>query len=638
MGSIGEPEATLERILAKYEEERQKRLRSDGLAQFADIINSDKFKHFAEDPWVTTDNEYVTDPISLPDGGHTKVLILGAGFGALLYAARLITIAGYTAEDILLVDSAWGFGGSWYWNRYPGLMCDVESSCYMPLLEEVGYVPKHRYAYGPELQSYAELVAAKYNLKTRAAFGSTISSASWDEKSSEWVYTIKRQIPNKSEESVIFRSDVFILASGILNRPKLARVDGLDGYKGHMFHTSRWDYGYTGGSPETPDLEKLKDKKVAFIGTGATAIQAVPQLAKWVKELYVFQRTPSAVDVRGQSPIDPEHWRKEIVGKKGWQRERRENMAAFLSNGPSLPVRNLVDDGWTRFPSFSAVVGSPKAAGLTLNNSSEYATSLHHIDLQRQERIRARAGKIVRDQQTAEALKPWYPGWCKRPCFHDEYLDAYNLPNVQLVDTAGKGIDGFYPQGLKFNGEEFEADVVILGTGFESYSVGSPAFRAGLTITGRDQLSLDDKWKNGIGTLHGVFTRGFPNLILSGLTQAGATVNVVHTMDVLATHFARILAQAKKESSPQKKLLIEPSLEGEESWSLKIAAGALAFGAQQGCTPSYANAEGATVEDPRELAKAARGGIWSLGIVDFIELLEAWETKGTLEGLEISAV
>lgn len=636
MGSISD--LTLTQTLAKYDEERDKRLRPDGLDQYADIGKTEKFKHFGKDPWTTPDNPYLQKPRPMADGHHCKVLIVGAGYGALLFAVRFLE-AGFHAEDIVFVDSAWGFGGTWYWNRYPGLMCDVESSCYMPLLEETGYIPKHRYSYGPELREYAELVAAKWKLTDRALFGTTIQSAHWDEERSEWVTSVVMEHPHETlgPTPAQMRSDYIVLASGFLNRPKLPRLQGLSNFQGHMFHTSRWDYGYTGGTPTIPDLHQLRGKKVAFLGTGATGIQAVTQLARWADQLTVLQRTPSAVGVRGQLPIDAALWKQEVQGKPGWQRARRENMAAFLSHLPDSPTENLVDDGWTHFPSFSGLVGSPRVTGLDASNVAQYVEALHRLDLPRQQSIRDRVANTVRDPATAAALQPWYPGWCKRPCFHDEYLDTFNLPNVTLADTDGHGIDGFTERGVLCNGREIEADVVILGTGFEPFSAGSPAFRAGMTITGQGKHSMDEKWQHMPGTLHGLLTRGFPNLFLSGLTQAGSTVNVVHSVDVLATHASHILKLARAHAAKEQKIIIQPTEAAEEAWSMRVAAGAYGYAGVSGCTPSYTTREGKRMQANTETdqIRMARGLGWSRGILDFISVLTDWQTNGDLSDLEI---
>lgn len=628
MGSLGKDQLAATQL--KYEQERERRLRAEGAAQFVDATRDDKYKHFAEDPWFDPKNP--PNVPDVPDGGHAKVLILGTGFGALLFAGRFIE-SGIDPQDILLVDVAAGFGGTWYWNRYPGLMCDVESASYMPLLEETGYTPKHKYSYGDELREYANLVARKYNIDKRALFRTWIRETEWDEGRGEWLTTLEAVDPGSKGPRQV-RSDFIVLAAGILVHPKLPRIPGIEGFNGHMFHTARWDYDYTGGSQFDLTLRGLKDKRVAIIGTGATAIQVVPAIAPWTKELHVFQRTPSSVDVRGQHPITPGTFEKVRTGK-GWQRARRENMAAFLSNVSPRPEVDLVQDGWTTFPTFSAIVGNPILKTLPREKTEEYLAEMHALDLLRQERVRERVDAFVQDREIAEGLKPWYAGWCKRPCFHDEYLNAFNRPNVHLVDTQGQGVEEITDAGLRSGDKCTQVDLVIFATGFEPWGQGSPAHRAGIKVTGRDGLSMDDKWATGIGTLHGVMTRGFPNLILPGGAQAGTTVNQVHQMDVYASHAAYIIKKAASRAGSGQKTVIEPTQEGEDEWTKTIVSRSHGLAGLVHCTPSYMNGEGKLAQRTEEESrKGARRANWTPGILDYIKTIEEWEAQGDLSGFE----
>lgn len=625
----------IQEAFTRYEQERQKRIRADGAAQFADVTRTERFHHLAEDPWYDADQ-----PLHYPEvaqGGHVRAIILGSGYGALLFAGRLIE-AGISPDDMVLVDAAAGFGGAWYWNRYPGLMCDVESSCYMPFLEETGYTPKHRYSYGQELREYANLVAKNLGVDKRAMFRTTISKAVWDEESGVWQTTSSKKLPNGRDEEIRLDADFFILAAGILVHPKIPLIPGIESFQGHSFHTGRWDYKYTGGSQQSPYMENLKDKRVAFLGTGATAIQAIPQLAKWAKELYVIQRTPSSVDTRGQSPIDPAEFAKLRTGK-GWQRARQENFAAWLSNPPKSPEVDVVNDGWTSFPSFSGLVGSPRIKDIPPEKTPEYIEYLHTLDLPRQLRIRQRVDSVVKDRAVAESLKPWYAGWCKRPCFHDEYLEAFNERNVHLVDTHGLGVEKITENSFWVEGKEYEVDLLILGTGFESWGSGSPAYRAGITVIGRDGLSMDEKWDHlGVGTLHGVISRGFPNLFLPGGAQGGATVNQVHSMDIYASHVADIINQATKKAAADEKVVIEPTEEGEETWTGVIMTNAHGLAGLLNCTPSYITGESDLLVEKshEEQLLGARRVSYTPGILDFTQLLKAWQVKGDLEGLGVS--
>lgn len=298
-------------------------------------------------------------------------------------------------------------------------------------------------------------------------------------------------------------------------------MKGIESFKGKAFHTSRWDYDYTGGTPKQPDLKNLKDKKVAIIGTGATAVQCVPELAKYAKELYVFQRTPSSVDVRGNRDTDPEKWKSEIASKEGWQRERQLNFQAFLNNVEPKPEVNMVDDQWSKAPSYSALMGGNKP--VSMETVAQHIGELHAMDYPRTERIRQRAAELVKDQTTAASLQAWYPTWCKRPCFHDEYLQAFNLPSVHLVDTQGKGIDRITEKGIEFQGKEYDFDLIVWGTGFRSPALGTAAGKADMDVVGRDGKSMEQvNNEGGLLTLHGVASHGFPNVFWSGPLQAGA--------------------------------------------------------------------------------------------------------------------
>lgn len=631
-----QPEAVAEKVnaqelavqaQAKYAEERNKRVKDEGLNQYIDLIKSDKFKHYSEDPWIDR-----SIPGKRPPKDTCKTLILGAGYGALLFAARLVD-AGFDPKDIFFVDSAGGFGGTWYWNRYPGLMCDVESYIYMPLLEETGYMPKHKYSYGPELREHAERIAAKWGLTDQLIPSATIKDSVWNEESG--TYATRIILDRFDGEEFTITSNFLLLASGVLNTPKIPAIPGIDSFKGHIFHTARWDYNYCGGSPQSPSLSALSDKRVAIIGTGATAIQVVPELAKVCKSFHVFQRTPSAVDVRGQRPTDPETWSR-IASKPGWQYDRMYNYSAYLSDLPDKPAENLVDDGWTHFPSYSALVGGPHCAGLTPETIGPHIAKMQAMDFPRQERVRARVDSIVEDKATAEALKPWYAGWCKRPCFHDEYLQSFNKPNVTLVDTKGRGVTRFTESGLVFDDREYDFDLVVMSTGFNSPAIGNPASKAGVSVTGRDGMTMDKKWEQGVGTLHGVVTRGLPNLFFPGPTQAGASANHVCTLNVITSHVAYILAEATKRANGGK-VVVEPTEAGEMGWTYQVMPQAISYAILMGCTPSYLNREGEVDREVpmEEKMKGARAAGWSRGILDYERTIKEWESQGGLEGLEV---
>lgn len=611
-------------VLERYKQERQKRLRDEGEAQYIDPAFHAKLQRFQADCWV---NASTPNPglDKAKDGDRYTVALLGAGFASIVYASRLIKAG---IQNVVLLDQAGGFGGTWYWNRYPGLMCDVESYIYLPLLEETGYVPKHRYSYGHEIREYAEILADKYDLRDKAIFRVKIDSLTWDERQTEWKIKLNRLDGNRQLQ---IQSAIVISNPGLISIPKMPNLPGMNDFEGHSFHTSRWDYNYTGGIPTEPDMINLKDKRVGIIGTGATAIQAVPELGKWAQELYIFQRTPSSVDSRGNRATDPEWFNREVRGSgKGWQRRRAENFNLNVSNAPIK--LDLVSDEWTRMRTFSCVVGTP-------NKVSDIPTFLAYsqaLDLPRQEKIRKRVEATVRNKETAEKLKPWYSGWCKRPCFHDEYLQTFNRPNVKLVDTQGRGVDKITKIGAVVAGVEYPLDVIIFGTGYYIKGSSSPAGKGGYQVYGKGGLSLDDKWEEGVATLHGIITDRFPNLFFQGPNQAGASANMAYMMDVFSEHITYIISEASKRAKERGgNIYIEPSQGAEEEWAKQITARAGAFAALSGCTPGYMNAEGAA-DKPKsgeQIAKAVKGAFWGEGIHSFVQVINQWRNEGTLEGL-----
>ncbi|RDW61942.1 hypothetical protein BP6252_11375 [Coleophoma cylindrospora] len=615
----------------RYGEERAKRLRDDGEEQFVVIANSDKFRHFQEDP--NEDTAAVKDVRTMFPDNQCQVLVLGAGFGGLLYAVRMIE-AGIQPQDIRILDSAGDFGGTWYWNQYPGIMCDIESYSYLPLLEETGYIPKHRYASGEEIRNYAKLVAERYGLTNSAVFRTKAQKLIWDEVSKSWDIELVQQRKEEPPQTLKIRSQFVAAVNGVLSFPKLPKFPGVLEYPGPMFHTSRWNYAVTGGSQAEPSLTKLQDKRVAIIGTGATAIQAIPHLARWSKHLYVVQRTPAAVDHRDQRETDPEWYRKEVATSAGWQRERSRNFHQQFTT-EDRPKINLVDDQWTHATAMVSICGNPNGPK-SMDELPAYREKLLAIDLPRQNRIRARVMQVVEDPNVAEKLQAWYPSWCKRPCFHDEYLSAFNRDNVTLVDTGGKGLDRINGDSIVVGDKSYPVDIIIFATGFRSPVVGTPAEKANITIIGRNGVSISEEWQcSGPTTLHGVLDHNFPNLFLCGPSQASVGPSYLFTMDQLAKHAAYILGQAKRRVA-EKPFAVTPTAVAAENWAQQLMVRALSMANISGCTPSYLNVEGALDRMPPEAQLTmARSGTWGHGIEDFMEHVEAWRAEGSMQGIEI---
>ncbi|RTE69659.1 hypothetical protein BHE90_015953 [Fusarium euwallaceae] len=622
-------------IQAKYEEEKLKRIRQDGVAQFITLDENLNFSNYAKDPWNDT-KPGAPKPTST--GNCYKAAILGAGFGGLLFAVNLIEKSGYRPQDIIIIDRATGFGGTWYWNRYPGIMCDVDSMVYLPLLEETGYVPKHKYSYGDEIRTHTQRIAKKWQLQDRTLFRTEVRGASWDESANEWVLGVEENELDGQTKPYQIRSNILFLASGLLVKPKVPAICGIEGFKGHFFHTARWNYEYTGGSPTDWTLDKLSDKKVAVIGTGATAVQVVPQLAKWAKTLYVVQRTPAGVDFRGQHPIDPKD-AEQITTVKGWQHERQVNFVAMMSQLPDPPKVDLVNDSWSKLTTIKAMTGSPELENITLENKDAYFAQLKDEDLIRTSRVRARVDEIVKNKDYATSLKAWYHTWCKRPCFHDDYLPVFNQDNVHLIDTNGRGLEHVTENGIMADGKEIEVDLIVFSTGFNYLFSKSPAAQAGISVVGRRGLSLDEKWKN-LATLHGLVTRDFPNLFMANAAQSVLSPNQAFSLDIYAKHAAAIIRQASEKAKAQgaSRFVLEPSHEAEQRWAERIMSQALPLSIALDCTPSYYNLEGKLTQEMsrEEQIQQGRGAIWIKGPLDFVKFLAAWEDKGDLEGLEVT--
>jgi len=576
----------------KYAFERDRRLRADGIAQYLEIAGP--FADFANDPWC--DPNFTRDPLS----DEVDVAIIGAGFGGLLTADRLRELG---VRSVRLIDKAADVGGTWYWNRYPGIACDVESYVYMPLLEELGYIPTEKYAKGDEIFAHCRRIAEHYDLYRAACLQTEVSEVRWDSALSRWI------ISTNHGDSM--RARFVAMANGYLQKPKLPGIEGITAFQGHAFHTSRWDYDYTG-----PDLAKLSDKRVGIIGTGATAIQCVPHLARSAEHLLVFQRTPSTVDVRGNRPTDP-GWSADL--EDGWQHRRIENFQLLTAGGEA--EEDLVNDAWTSIVKKLFMMRQTKVAGMS---DEERLRTADMADFAKMEEIRARVDSIVTDRGTAKALKPWYGYFCKRPCFHDEYLHTFNRDNVTLVDTQGRGVEAISAAGVVVAGAQHSIDCLIFATGFE---VGTDySRRTGFEIIGREGLTLTDKWRDGVRTVHGLSVHGFPNCFILSIAQSGFTVNFPYLLDVQARHAAWVIAWALRNDAIE----IEATPEAETAWvETVVAHSSASAGRAKSCTPGYYNREG------QANAKTRQGSFFYGSPTEYADILEASRAAATPEGFEV---
>ena len=583
----------------KYREERDKRLREDANEQYVEVTG--QFAHFVDDPYVAPgfQREALTDEVD--------VAVIGGGFGGLLAGARLREAG---VKNIRIIEKGGDFGGTWYWNRYPGAQCDIESYIYLPLLEETGYLPKEKYSFAPEILAHARTIGEQYNLYENACFQTEVTAMRWDGDALRWILETNRGDAMKAR--------FVAMSNGPLNRPKLPGIPGVGTFQGHTFHTSRWDYGYTGGD-SNGNLVGLKGKRVGIIGTGATAVQCVPHVGAQAEQLYVFQRTPSSIDVRGNKPTDAQ-WAASL--QPGWQQRRMNNFNVLVTGG--LQDEDLVNDGWT---DIIRNLASMARARTNENVTPEQAAQrVEMADFKKMEQIRSRVESLVEDPQTAAALKPWYRQFCKRPCFHDDYLKTFNRPNVTLVHTDGKGVERITERGVVACGEEYEIDCLIFATGFE---VGTAyTRRAGYDITGREGLTLSEKWSQGMRTLHGFQTRGFPNCFFMGVTQGGFTANFPHMLNEQSLHIAHMIGHAMNSNVN----CIEASQAGEDGWVDTIKSMAV-FNQRflEECTPGYYNNEGKPGQGNSLLGSQYGGGPEA-----FFQILRDWREAGTFEGVELS--
>ena len=588
-------------LAKRYAEEREKRIREDAEAQFVQLSHDSPFanKYLEEDPYC---EPVQRDPIK----DEREVIVIGGGWVGMLTAARLVQAG---IEGVRIVESGGDFGGTWYWNRYPGAQCDIESYSYLPLLEETGYVPKLRYSFAPEIYEHAQRIGQHFGLYEDAVFQTWVTELRWLEDEKRWLVQT-----NHGDE---MRARHICLGTGPANRPRLPGIPGVEDFKGHSFHTCRWDYDYTGGSHEG-GLDNLADRTVAIIGTGATAVQCVPALGESAKQLYVFQRTPSSVDVRNNAETDPE-WAAGL--KPGWQKERQKKFGEAFLGGPIDPA--FIDDGWTRL--------TRNVKALASKASEQVSNLVQLADFKTMEEIRGLVDETVKDPETADKLKAYYNQFCKRPTFNDHYLATFNRENVELVDVSTtQGVEAITERGIVANGKEYEVDCIIYASGFEITS--SYERRLGIPIFGMGGQSIYEHWQDGMRSMHGLMVSGFPNLYMCGggfVFQLGA--NYAHGIDVQAGHVAYTISELSRRGIQSANV----SHEAEEQWisdqlDTRIS-GFVLGGSPDTCTPGYYNQEGTS-----KRYRDVRRETYSKGVGAYMKLLRDWRESNTLEGLELS--
>ena len=583
----GAPHPDTDTLREKYLAERDKRLHAERSAQYLDA--SGELGHFADDPYV--EPGFTRAPVA----EEVDVAVVGGGFGGLLTAAQLVD-RGVTSFRI--IEQAGDFGGTWYWNRYPGVRCDIESYCYLPLLEEIGAMPSERYAHGTEIFAHCQAIGRHYGLYDHALFQTRVTRIAWDAAAARWILSTDRG------DRIAAR---FVTVSqGPLAKVKLPGIPGIRDFKGRMFHSARWDYAYTGGDA-TGGQTALSDKSVAVIGTGATAVQIVPRLADHAERLYLFQRTPSAIDERNNHPTDPEWYRSQ---PPGWQRRRMHNFLSIISGLPT--EEDIVGDRWTDFwHRFGALMTERARTG----DATPPPALFQQADYAKMEDIRARVSEIVSDPARAEALKPWYNYLCKRPLYSDEFLQAFNRPNVHLIDTEGRGVEAITADSVVANGHAHRVDCIIFATGFD---VGAAPYTVGgYQVIGRAGRSLEARWEAGVRSVHGMQAAEFPNFFIVGATLQGTTAfNFTHTLAMQAEHATSLIQRFLSSGVT----VAEVTPEAEDRWLAQLEAKHVDHQQfYEDCTPGFLNNEGDFRDRPTFV-----GGSYGGGPIEYEQVITAW--------------
>ncbi|BCT75234.1 monooxygenase [Sinomonas cyclohexanicum] len=554
----------------------------------------------AADPWTP----YVERPAVSEE---VEAVIIGGGFGGLLAAARLKEEG---VDSLRIVEAGGDFGGTWYWNRYPGSQCDIEGYIYLPLLEETGYMPSTRYPLAQEIFEHSQRIGRHFGLYEGALFHTAATRAVWDGDSQRWLVTTDR-----GDE---LRTRFLVRSNGALGAaPTLPAVEGLETFPGRIFHSSRWDYAYTGGSPTEP-MTNLHDKTVVVVGSGASAVQVVKAVADQARQVFVVQRTPGPVfGYRRDTATDPEWYSSQVAG---WQQRRMRNFD--LNTSFRYQDDDLVGDQFVEM--FRALGTADNVVDdVSSIDPREVGQVMEIADLAFSHRFRQLVDSVVQDPETAERLKPWYGLLCKRMTYNDGFLESFNRPNVSLIDAPVVGIESVNGSTVTAAGERFDADCIVFATGFDT-STSSEA-RAGITVLGRDGRSLSEHNSPGLRSQHGIMTDRFPNLFTSGLNQTAVALNFTSMLDVQARHIAAIVGHARANGYAE----VEPTEDAVEAWSKTVAEAGLPFRPYfERCVPGYYNGYGNLDQG------VFTGQAFVPGTATYADILEEARADGRFSGLE----
>ncbi|MGY0500314.1 flavin-containing monooxygenase [Nocardia sp. FBN12] len=591
----------LEWFREKYAAERDKRLPNTGADTFQAIDFDGKFAAFDIDP-------HADGPRTLPPVQEdVDVLIIGAGFMGMSAGIELDKLG---VSDYRILDVASDFGGTWYWNRYPGVRCDVEAYVYLPYLEATGYMPTERYVRGSEIFEYCKSLAKQFDLYDRALFQTRVTGMEWDDDAARWTVS--------TDAGDTFRARFVSTQSGQFSRPQLPGIPGIEKFAGASFHTSRWDYDYTGGDI-TGGLDKLHDKRVAVIGTGATGVQAIPQLAEYAESVVVFQRTPSQIAPRENAPTDVD-WFKNLP--EGWHATRRATFDKCAMDRATIDCE--VDDGWIKFAKFQ--MNAIYEAGGAEPTPEQYMNAMERSDYEWNEMLRDRVDSIVNDSAKAAKLKTYYRTMCKRPGFSDDFLPVFNKDSVDIVDTSETPIDRITETSIIVGDHEYEVDLIVYATGFQQGRTWTD--KAGYDVLGRDGNRLSKKFADGVSTYHGFLSEEFPNLFFLGFIQSTQVSNIANLIDHQSVHMSYMINKAISEGMRA----IEPTPEAEAGWNETIDTMAeLRRDWNMTCTPGQYNNEG-RIDDKRSNLV---GGLYGPGY-EYFDLLHKWREDDQFHGIAVT--
>nr|PZN72165.1 MAG: cyclohexanone monooxygenase [Bacillota bacterium] len=467
---------------------------------------------------------------------QVDAVVVGAGFSGLYMLYRLRELGLATR----VFEAGGDVGGTWYWNRYPGARCDSESHVYCysfskELLQEWEW--SERYPAQPEILRYLQHVADRFDLRRDIQFNTRVTAAAWDEERGLWEI--------RTDDGAVTTARFFITAVGCLSTAHIPEFPGLDSFRGKWYHTGHWPH----------EKVDFTGQRVGLIGTGATGIQVLPEVAKEAAHVYVFQRTPNYAIPGRNRPLDPEFVR-EVKEKYDeiWEAARR-SLAGFAITPPDRSAmavspeerQRIFEEAWEK-GGFGFLF---TFNDLTLSQASNDAAA---------EFIRAKIREIVKDPQVAERLAPYdHPFGTKRPPLEHGYYEAFNRDNVTLVDVRRAPIVAVTPTGLRTAEAEYELDALIFATGFDAMT--GSLLR--IDIRGRGGLPLREKWAEGPRTYLGLATAGFPNLFMITGPQSPS---VLSNMPVSIEQHVEWIAGCIRYMLERDLQIIEAEEQAEENW------------------------------------------------------------------------